>query len=460
MSLTADKARVAACQRQVCRYFITSSQKVRPALLEKVARESETYQMYNDIISLLEDEQFFENLCHTATALNRIAWLEVKKSSPDEKSFWVDIVAATHTIISCVLINEGPPGCLKAMEHIDTVLILRGYMGPLRVICGFAEPKAKAYAMSLRARDISNDVDLQSLSVSYDTTTESASLSSHTHQDNSEVGLDSAFATLEYSESLKYVMPELDGGKEVERISLADEGYEDNFAEFKSYVKQSKPLIMTGGQIGWAATDKWKDLESLIEALGHRWIPVELGTYGTSSWREEIIQMATFIETRIKPSHQKTLLGELTPIDVVGYIAQHELFDHFPAMKLDFKVPQLIKDLIRGHPEKMNGWFGTAGTVTPLHTDTYENILAQVVGYKYLRLYLSDQTPKLYNNGPQGTNISQVECEKEDFVRHPLANDAKYYELVLRPGDMLYIPVGTWHYVRSLTPSFSINFWW
>ena len=33
-------------------------------------------------------------------------------------------------------------------------------------------------------------------------------------------------------------------------------------------------------------------------------------------------------------------------------------------------------------------------------------------------------------------------------------------EVVLREGQGLVIPAKHWHYVRSLTPSFSVNFWW
>ncbi len=35
-----------------------------------------------------------------------------------------------------------------------------------------------------------------------------------------------------------------------------------------------------------------------------------------------------------------------------------------------------------------------------------------------------------------------------------------YYDVVLRPGQMLYIPPGWWHFVRSLSVSFSVSFWW
>ena len=34
-----------------------------------------------------------------------------------------------------------------------------------------------------------------------------------------------------------------------------------------------------------------------------------------------------------------------------------------------------------------------------------------------------------------------------------------HLDAVLGPGDALYIPAGWWHYVRSITPSFTVNFW-
>ena len=33
-------------------------------------------------------------------------------------------------------------------------------------------------------------------------------------------------------------------------------------------------------------------------------------------------------------------------------------------------------------------------------------------------------------------------------------------KVVLREGDGLYIPAAFWHYVRSLSPCISVNFWW
>ena len=47
--------------------------------------------------------------------------------------------------------------------------------------------------------------------------------------------------------------------------------------------------------------------------------------------------------------------------------------------------------------------------VTPLHTDPYHNLLSQVVGRKYVRLYHPQATPQLYPfDSGFTTNCSQV----------------------------------------------------
>ena len=36
----------------------------------------------------------------------------------------------------------------------------------------------------------------------------------------------------------------------------------------------------------------------------------------------------------------------------------------------------------------------------------------------------------------------------------------EYFDCILAEGEVLYIPVGWWHYVRGLSVSFSVSFWW
>jgi lysine-specific demethylase 8 len=135
-----------------------------------------------------------------------------------------------------------------------------------------------------------------------------------------------------------------------------------------------------------------------------------------------------------------------------------------PELKEDIYVPEYCVYLGEGAEESevdINAWFGPAGTVSPLHFDPKNNFLCQVIGEKYVRLYAEEHTERLYaHEGNILRNTSRIDVERLDLVRFPLAEQVPYWEGVLRPGQMLFIPARCWHFVRSLSLSFSVSFWW
>ena len=85
----------------------------------------------------------------------------------------------------------------------------------------------------------------------------------------------------------------------------------------------------------------------------------------------------------------------------------------------------------------------------------------KVVGEKLVLLFSPDDSAALYPHPePLLFNTSQVDAEDPDLQRFPNFAGAKCVACVLRPGQMLYIPPTWWHFVRSLSPSFSVSFWW
>jgi lysine-specific demethylase 8 len=62
----------------------------------------------------------------------------------------------------------------------------------------------------------------------------------------------------------------------------------------------------------------------------------------------------------------------------MGYLAQHPLFDQIPELLDDIAVPDYCALNAEQGVLKRNAWFGPAGTVSPLHHDPYNNLLAQV----------------------------------------------------------------------------------
>jgi LPS sulfotransferase NodH len=100
-------------------------------------------------------------------------------------------------------------------------------------------------------------------------------------------------------------------------------------------------------------------------------------------------------------------------------------------------------------------WFGPAGTVERLHHDTVNILIAQVVGRKRYRLIPASQWQYVYNSAGV---FSDVDCENPDLTRHPKFRNATMIDFVLKPGEVLFMPVGWWHHVRALDVSMSVAF--
>lgn len=107
-------------------------------------------------------------------------------------------------------------------------------------------------------------------------------------------------------------------------------------------------------------------------------------------------------------------------------------------------------------------WIGPEGTFTPLHFDLTNNLLVQVTGSKRILLVPPSETRYLYHRRHVFSDIHDLEDPARLRI-HPLAKQAQTFEVTLGPGEILYIPIGWWHQVRSLEFSVMLtctNFLW
>ena len=53
---------------------------------------------------------------------------------------------------------------------------------------------------------------------------------------------------------------------------------------------------------------------------------------------------------------------------------------------------------------------------------------------------------------------SEVDCENPDYEKYPLFQKIPIIEVTLNPCEVIFIPVGWWHTVKSLDTSISLSF--
>ena len=186
-----------------------------------------------------------------------------------------------------------------------------------------------------------------------------------------------------------------------------------SFLSFAQLLQNDQPFIIPQGAIEhWPARNRWSSLAYFVSVAGDRVVPVELGSkYTDSTWQQKMMRIEDFLYAHVvlknteQPQEQET-----------AYLAQHDLFYQIPKLADDISVPDYCycePQLSERYTEApldviQNAWFGPQGTVSPLHHDPYHNVLAQVVGSKYIRLYAPSETQRLYPYDGIMSNTSQV----------------------------------------------------
>ena len=106
-------------------------------------------------------------------------------------------------------------------------------------------------------------------------------------------------------------------------------------------------------------------------------------------------------------------------------------------------------------------WISSAGMITHTHFDQDYNFFVQLVGKKRFTLWssLQHELMYVYPRVHPMWHKSRVNFRSVDLDRFPAFSLARGKQIELGPGDMLFVPPYTWHYVETLTPSVSLSTW-
>jgi hypothetical protein len=216
------------------------------------------------------------------------------------------------------------------------------------------------------------------------------------------------------------------------------------------YYAANRPVVLLDFARGWKAVT-WTP-ESLKLALGDE--PIEVMSGRERDERYEVnaerhrstIGFGDYVD-RVQAVGRSNDIYLVANNDLLGKAAAASLWDDF-----DPGSPPLERETAHGNTFL---WFGPAGTVTPLHHDVMNVLFVQLYGRKRFTLIAPGYTPRVYN---EIGVYADVDPENPDYVRHPEFRGVPTAELVLKPGDTLFLPVGWWHRVESLDVSISLSF--
>jgi ribosomal protein L16 Arg81 hydroxylase len=224
----------------------------------------------------------------------------------------------------------------------------------------------------------------------------------------------------------------------------------DNDLFFEHFYALNQPLIVRGAVKRWPAVARWTP-HYLTEKAGDREVQIQARRTQNQNYEiqasqhRQVTRFSDFVSQVFGGAESNDIYMTAQNGDING----QALADLWPDLE---PLPPMLDSATDAH--RMFFWIGPRGTVTPLHHDLTNNLMAQVVGRKLVKLIAPDYLPYLYNHFHC---YSQVDPENVDAAKFPLFKRVKVHEVEIGPGDLLFLPVGWWHHVRSLDPSITIT---
>ncbi len=229
--------------------------------------------------------------------------------------------------------------------------------------------------------------------------------------------------------------------KEVDRVKNITK---ENF--LKDYFQPQKPVIIENYINSWPAYQKWS-LDYIKNIAGDKVVPL----YDDRPVRHEEgfnqahaeMKMCDYIDLlQSKPTKYRIFLWNI--------------LKEVPELQNDFKYPDFGVKLLKKLPML---FFGGKDSYTFMH---YDIDLANIFhfhfeGKKQCILFDQQQNNYLYKVPHSLITREDIDFSNPDLKKWPALKKAKGYVANFNHGDILYMPEGYWHYMRYLTPGFSMS---
>lgn len=217
--------------------------------------------------------------------------------------------------------------------------------------------------------------------------------------------------------------------------------------EFLSnYFKPQKPVVIEKFIEDWPAYSKW-NLDYMAKVAGDKEVPLYDDRPVTH-------------EDGFNEPHAKMLMGDYVDLlkkEPTKYrIFLWNILKEVPSLQKDFSYPDFGIRLMKGLPML---FFGGENSHTFMH---YDIDLANIFhfhfhGKKEVILFDQKQNDYLYKIPHSLITREDIDFSKPDYKKWPALQRAVGFKTHLSHGEVLYMPEGYWHYMKYVTPGFSMS---
>lgn len=229
--------------------------------------------------------------------------------------------------------------------------------------------------------------------------------------------------------------------KEIERVKTITK---KDF--YNTYFKTQTPVVIEHLIDDWPAYHKW-NFSYIREIAGEKTVPLydDRPVSHKDGFNEAHakMKMSDYIDLlESKPTNYRIFL--------------YNLIKEVPQLYNDFKWPEIGLRLVKQLPML---FFGGENAKVFMHFDIdYSNILHfHFHGKKRCVLFAPDETKHLYKVPYSLISREDIDFDNPDFQKFPKLKEAEGFVCELNHGETLYMPEGYWHYMKYVTPGFSMS---
>lgn len=219
---------------------------------------------------------------------------------------------------------------------------------------------------------------------------------------------------------------------------------------YQRYYLLNKPIIITGMLDDWPAMSKW-NLNYFKETVGDKVVQVQHGRNTDANYEINTTQHRKSMTMR----EYVELIESAGKTNDFYMTANNTSSNRAELSELWKDIGRIPEYLDPASPDDGFLWVGPQGTRTPFHHDLTNNFMAQVMGTKRVKLIPACELPYMYNNFHCYTPVDGYEI---DYDKYPLMRNVQVLECDLKAGEILFLPVGCWHYVEGLEASVTVSF--